>query len=146
MRKILFVLFAIGFLALYFGHRASADQPAAFKVIVNPKVTGRAIPKDVLAQIYLGKVKRWGDGRQIAAVELSSTSPVRESFSGAVLGMPVAGVQRHWMQMLAAGGRPHVTRQSDEDVIAFVATEPGGIGYVSETTIVPESVRPIAVQ
>jgi hypothetical protein len=39
-----------------------------------------------------------------------------------------------------------VTRQSDEDVIAFVATEPGGIGYVSETTIVPETVRPIAVQ
>ncbi len=145
MRKILFVLFAIGFLALYFGHRASADQ-AAFKVIVNSKVSGRVIPKDVLAQIYLGKVKRWGDGRPIAAVELSSTSPVRESFSGAVLGMPVAGVQRYWMQVLASGVRPPVTRQSDEDVIAFVAGESGGIGYVSEAASVPETVRPVVVQ
>jgi hypothetical protein len=55
-------------------------------------------------------------------------------------------VKQYWMQVLAAGGRPPTTRQSDEDVIAFVAAEAGGIGYVSEAAPVPETVRPLAVQ
>lgn len=125
---------------------ASANASDPFKVIVNPKVAGKVISRDALAQIFLGKAKSWGDGRAIAAVDLSSTSSVREAFSSAVLGMPVAGVKAHWLRSLGQGARPPVTRQSDEDVIAFVAAEPGGVGYVSETAVVPPTVREVPVQ
>jgi ABC-type phosphate transport system substrate-binding protein len=140
VRKIILVACAVA--ATGIGARG-AEAVGAFKVIVNPKVEGRAITRDVLAQIYLGKADRWGDGRPIAAVDLSSTSSVREAFSAAILGMPVVRVKQHWMQFIAAGKRPPLTKQSDEEVIAFVAATPGGIGYVSEAAAVPAGVKPV---
>jgi ABC-type phosphate transport system substrate-binding protein len=126
---------------------ASANEPSApFKVIVNAKVSGRVIPRDVLAQIFLGKVTRWGDTRSIAAVDLSSTSTVRQAFSVQVLGMPIDGVKHHWLQMMVAGQRPPLSKASDEDVITFVAADPGGVGYVSHSTPLPATVREVAVQ
>jgi ABC-type phosphate transport system substrate-binding protein len=147
MRRILLLLFTIGVMALYFGRRAQADPTPAFKVVVNARVTGKGIPRSVLAQIYLGKIKRWGDGSPIVAVDQSSTSVVRESFSRAVLDMPVDAVRQYWMgAMMTSNSRPPVARQSDNDVIAFVASEPGAIGYVSEAAVVPDTVRSVAVQ
>jgi ABC-type phosphate transport system substrate-binding protein len=124
----------------------SYQGPSPFKLIVNPKLTGRAVPRDVVAQIFLGKVQRWGDGTIIAPVDLSSTSPVRQAFSEAVLAMPIDGVKRYWMEKVAAGKRPPLTKRTDDDVIAFVAADPGGIGYVSEAATVPDTVRAVEVR
>jgi hypothetical protein len=71
-------------LVLAFGLDASAsDAPVPFRVIVNPSVVGHALPRDVLAQIYLGEVERWGDRSLIAAVEVTSWPPI-EPPGGAV--------------------------------------------------------------
>jgi ABC-type phosphate transport system substrate-binding protein len=118
----------------------------SFKVIVNPKVVGQTVERDVLAQIYLGKVERWGNGSPIRAVDLSSTSAVRQVFSNDVLEMPIEAVKLHWLRLVATGKRPPVARPSDEDVIAFVVAEPGGVGYVSSETAVPATVREINVR
>ena len=127
---------------------ARADEATLpFKVIVNPSVAGRAVPRDVLAQIYLGAVVRWGNGSSIAAVDLSSTSPVRQAFSSRVLGMSVDGVKHHWLRKIAAGGqRPPLSKSSDEEVIAFVAGQRGGVGYVAPETPVPPSLLEVTVQ
>lgn len=124
---------------------APATEPAPFKLIVNAKSAGRTIARDAVAQVYLGKAQRWGDGGAIVAVDLSSTSPVREAFSESVLAMSVEGVKNHWLRLVPSGKRPPVTKRSDEDVIAFVAAEPGGIGYVSEATPLPATVRAIVL-
>jgi ABC-type phosphate transport system substrate-binding protein len=129
------------------GLNASAgDAPAPFKVIVNSNVAGQALTREVLVQIYLGKVERWGDRSVIVAVDLSSTSTVRQAFSERALGMPVEAVQRLWMRKIADGKRPPISKPSDQEVIAFVAAEPGGIGYVSSTAQVPPTVRELPVQ
>jgi ABC-type phosphate transport system substrate-binding protein len=139
------VFFTVLSLALAGGVPASANEPSApFKVIVNSRVPGRVIPRDVLAQLYLGSVGRWGNARLIAPVDLSSTSAVRAAFSVQVLGMPVEAVKLHWLRRLSAGQRPPLSKPSDEDVIAFVAAEPGGIGYVSHPTPLPATVRELA--
>ncbi len=134
-------------LALAGGSPASANEPGApFKVIVNTRVAGRVIPREVLAQIFLGSVARWGNARLIVPVDLSSTSAVRAAFSEKVLGMPVEAVKLHWLRRLSAGQRPPLSKPTDEDVIAFVAAEPGGIGYVSPLTPLPETVRELTFQ
>jgi ABC-type phosphate transport system substrate-binding protein len=118
------------------------SQPAgAFKVIVHPTVGGQKIPRAVLAQIYLGDAQNWGDGRRIVAVDQSTTSTTRAAFSTAVLGMPVEGVKRHWLRVLASGKRPPRIKDSDREVISFVAAEPGAVGYVSDAAAVPAGVR-----
>ena len=134
-------------LALSAALGAAATEPAPFKLIVNAKAGGRTIARDAVAQAYLGKAQRWGDGNPIVAVDLSSTSPVRQAFSEAVLSMSVEGVKNHWLRLVMSGERrPPVTKRSDQDVIAFVAAERGGIGYVSEATPLPDTVRAIAIQ
>jgi ABC-type phosphate transport system substrate-binding protein len=137
----------LGSLVVARGLDASASEPPApFKVIVNASVAGQALTREVLLQIYLGKVERWGDRSVIAAVDLSSTSTVRQAFSEQALGMPVEAVQHLWMRKIADGKRPPISKPSDEEVIAFVAAERGGIGYVSTAAHVPATVRELSVQ
>ena len=129
---------------------ASTDAPdtpdAPFKVIVNAKVAGTAVPRGTLAHIYLGRVKRWSDGRPIAAVDLPSNSPVRIAFTTRVLDMTMLAVRAHWMQLLPAGDRPPLTRTSDDAVIGYVASQPGGVGYVSEGAVLPDSVKTVNIE
>ena len=122
--------------------------PAApdFKVIVHGSVTGSAISKNVLSEIYLGKTLRWRDNSLITPVEHSATSPLRAVFSESVLGMPVFAVQTHWMRQMAAGVRPPVSKPTDAEVIELVATRPGSIGYVSADATLPAAVRAVPVQ
>jgi ABC-type phosphate transport system substrate-binding protein len=136
----------VGF-ALVFGAFVCAAEPVApFKVIVNPSVVGHTVSRRVLAQVYLGSVARWGNGSAIAIVDLSSTSPVRQAFSEQVLGMSIDAVKYHWLRKIASGQRPPIAKPADEDVIAFVATQPGGVGYVSSTTPIPPTVQEVSVQ
>jgi ABC-type phosphate transport system substrate-binding protein len=123
---------------------AVAVEP--FRVIVNAKVAGKAIRRDSLSQIFLGRIDRWGDGRPIAVVDLTTTSPVRESFSRAVVEMSVLSVRAYWTRTISSGHFPPPTRTRDDEVVAFVSTHAGGIGYVSEQATLPETVKVVAVQ
>jgi hypothetical protein len=120
--------------------------PAGFKVIANPRVPGTRIPRDTLARVFLGQVSRWGDGSPIEVIDLSSTSTVRQAFSTAVLGMPVEAVRNHWLRLVLSGRHPPLTRASDAEVIAFVAANPGAVGYVSEKAEIPRTVHVVEVQ
>ena len=122
---------------------ASADS---FKVIVNARMTGRTVSRETLAQVYLGKVERWGDGKPITAVDLSTTSPVRAAFSQSVLGMSVVSVRMYWTRTMVSDHFPPTVRSTDEDVIAFVGARTGSVGYVSEDAVLPDSVRAVTVQ
>jgi ABC-type phosphate transport system substrate-binding protein len=145
MMRTVFVSLTAFLVTLGSGILASAE-PASFKVIVNPSVAGRAIPREVLAQIYLGKVERWANGTVITPVDLSSTSPVRRSFSDQVLGLPVEAVRYQWLKRVTSGQRPPLSKSSDDEVIAFVASQPGSVGYVSAEVAVPAGVREVGVQ
>lgn len=123
-----------------------AGSADAFKVIVNSRMTGRTISRETLEQVYLGKVERWGDGKPIAAVDLSTTSPVRAAFSQAVLGMSVVGVRVYWTRTVTTGHAPPMARSTDEDVIAFVGARTGAVGYVSADAVLPDTVHVVTVQ
>ena len=122
---------------------AAADS---FKVIVNSRMTGRTVSRETLSQVYLGKVERWGDGKPIAAVDLSTTSPVRAAFSQGVLGMSVVAVRMHWTRSMVSDHFPPMVRSTDEDVIAFVSARTGAVGYVSAEAVLPDTVHVVTVQ
>jgi ABC-type phosphate transport system substrate-binding protein len=122
---------------------AAAD---AFKVIVNARMTGRTVSRETLTQVYLGKAERWGDGKPVTAVDLSTTSPVRASFSQAILGMSVVSVRMYWTRTMVSDHFPPMVRSTDEDVIAFVSSRTGSVGYVSADAVLPDTVRAVVVQ
>jgi len=127
------------------GPRA-AGAADAYKVIVNSRMAGRTVSRETLSQVYLGKVERWGDGKPITAVDLSTTSPVRAAFSQSVLGMSVVAVRMYWTRTMVTDHFPPVVRSTDDDVIAFVGTRTGAVGYVSADAVLPDTVQVVNVQ
>jgi ABC-type phosphate transport system substrate-binding protein len=132
----------------------SASAPAqpgfrggSYKVIVNTMQTATTIDKSVLADIFQGKTTRWRDGSRITAVDHSSQSPLRVAFTKEILGETMASAMAYWVRQISGGGaRPPVVKAKDDDVIALIASTPGGIGYVSEEATLPATVKAIKVQ
>ena len=141
-RVLLFVLVA-AVLAAAPGKDASAA--AAFRVIVHPDVKGSQMPRSVLAAIFLKQALKWGDGRAVVPVDQSVQSAVRRAFSNDVLKQGIVEIQVYWQRKITAGQVPPPVKTSDEDVVAFVASTPGAIGYVSPGTSLPATVREVTV-
>jgi len=118
-----------------------------FVVIVHASVAGAHVRRADLAAVFLRTAGRWGGGATAVPVDQSGTSPVRNAFSQAVLGMPVATAVQYWQkQMFAANPlRPPAVKGSDAEVIAFVEKTSGAVGYVSKAAVLPAGVKAIAV-
>jgi ABC-type phosphate transport system substrate-binding protein len=140
-RSVLGVLVAV--LAIAGPARAAKTE---IRVVAHPGVGIREVSRADLSAIFLRKLESWRNGSPVAPVDQSLRSPAREAFSAAVLGMSIISVQAFWQKHLAAGGlEPPPVRGSDEEVLAFVASTPGAVGYISAATMVPASVREIAI-
>jgi ABC-type phosphate transport system substrate-binding protein len=141
---VVLVLLALALAALGGGIPVvAADQ--TFKVIVHPDVQGNQIPREVLSSIFLRDVLRWGDGNVIKPVDQSMRSSVREAFTHAVLAKRVESMAFLWAAKINKGVTPPPVKSSDADVIHYVASTEGAIGYVSASTPVPPGVKALKV-
>jgi ABC-type phosphate transport system substrate-binding protein len=142
-RRLLLAVLAAAVLTAGRGRDVSAA--AAFRVIVHPQVKGSEIPRAVLSAIFLKQALKWGDGRPVVPVDQSVQSAVRRAFSNDVLRQGIVEVQVYWQRKITAGQVPPPVKTSDEEVMAFVASNPGAIGYVSSSTTLPDTVREVGV-
>ncbi len=140
--RLLLVLVAAVLVA---GLGRDVSAAGAFRVIVHPQVKGSEIPRAVLSAIFLKQALKWGDGRPVVPVDQSVQSAVRRLFSSEVLKQGIVEVQVYWQRKITAGLVPPPVKTSDEDIVAFVASTPGAIGYVSTSTSLPNTVREVAV-
>lgn len=136
MKKLVVTLFGVGLaltVALF-----SAAQGSSFKVIVhqdNPTV--RLTKKDV-SNYLLKKTTRWDENGfdvYVAPVDLDGKNPTREEFSKVIHGRSVSTIKNYWQRQIFGGhDAPPPEVGSDAEVIAFVRSNPGAIGYVSAGT------------
>jgi hypothetical protein len=111
---------------------AQAPPEDAYRVVVHPHNPTVTMNRDFMAQAFLKKVATWNHGGVIRPADLLPSSTVRQRFSTDILGRSVAAVRSYWLQIIFAGrGVPPPELKSDDDVIRFVLSEPGAIGYVS---------------
>ena len=122
-----------------------AGAESSYRVIVHSQVKGSQIPRATLSSIFLKQAPRWGDGQLVQPVDQSMRSRIRQSFVADVLQQPLVEVQIFWSRKMATGVTPPPVKQTDQDVVAFVAATPGAIGYVSTSLPLPEGVREIAI-
>jgi len=122
-----------------------ASAEARFRVIVHPEVKGSQIQRAALTSIFLRRGAKWGDGSAVRPVDQSLRSPLRASFSSDVLQQNLIEVQMYWQREIASGHVPPPVKSSDDEIVSFVASTPGAIGYVSPTTALPGTVREVAV-
>ncbi len=129
--------------ALFLVGPATAQE---YRIIINAANPGSQIRRDTLAMIYLKGHARWADGKLVAAVDQSARSPVRATFTEQALGQDVRAVQNQWIRSIQAGsGTPPPVKSSDEDVVAFVKSNPNAIGYVSSTAPLDAAVKAVKV-
>jgi ABC-type phosphate transport system substrate-binding protein len=127
-------------------HNPVASADLSFLVVVHPATEGTQIKRQTLSSIFLKKADRWGStGLPAHPVDQSMRSPVRAAFTEQVLARPLDGIQFYWAEMIRKGVIPPPVKQSDADVIEYVASTKGAIGYVSLDAVVPSTVRTLSV-
>jgi len=124
---------------------ADAATDEGFRIVVHPGVQGAQIPREALSSIFLRRAQRWADGSEVAPVDQSVQSAVRRRFSKRVLDEPIISVQAFWHKQMVNGVAPPPVKSSNQEVLSYVASTPGAIGYVSSEASVPSDVRAITV-
>jgi ABC-type phosphate transport system substrate-binding protein len=139
---------ALGALAVAIAFAAPPVRAADdFVVIAHPSVQGTSVHRSDLAAVFLRKVSRWGDRSLAVPVDQSATSAVRRAFSETVLGMPVSTALQYWQKQMFATPpqRPPAVKASDAEVIAFVGSTSGAVGYVSARASLPAGVKALTL-
>ncbi len=104
------------------------------------------IKREMLRSIFLGELTRWTDGTPVRAVDQSLRSPVRATFSESALGQTPSALNAYWSQRVMSGRfSPPRVKAGDEEVLAFVRSNVGAIGYVSAGAAPPEGVKVLKV-
>lgn len=111
----------------------SGASPSGFKVVVNPQTAASSLRRADLSAMLLKKTARWSDGTAVVPVDQAATSSVRAKISVQIHGKSAAAVKSYWDQQVFSGRLiPPIEKASDEEVLRFVRTTPGAIGYVSD--------------
>lgn len=135
MRRRVFTLGLLAFLLVAPTERkAVAESAPPFVVIIDSKNPYTTLDREFITDAFLKKATRWPNGDVIKPVDLPGSSPVRERFSNDVLKRSVSAVKSYWQQIIFSGRDvPPSEVATDDDVVKYVTTHPGAIGYVSGT-------------
>lgn len=140
----------VGFLGALLLQLAVLQQPAAaqqgFVVIVHPSNPVSSLSAAELSRIFLKKTVKWEGGGRVEPVDLAASSAVRGRFSQAVHGKGTSAISAYWQKMIFSGREiPPAELGTAAEVIAFVTSHRGGVGYVAEGTALGEGVKAIRI-
>lgn len=125
MKKLVLLLFSIVCI------HVSSVKAQDFVVIVNANNPANSISKSELSKIFLKKTSKFSSGSNAVPVDLADGA-ARESFSKEVLSRSLSAIKNYWSQQLFSGASfPPEEKNTDAEVVSFVSSEPGGVGYVS---------------
>jgi len=104
-------------------------------VIVHPS-NSNTIEKSNIARIFLGKVKRFPDGKQVVPLNQNSKHKSSAEFNKKVLKKSPSQFKGYWSKLVFSGkGTPPKSVASDADMIDLIAANPNMIGYISATAV-----------
>jgi ABC-type phosphate transport system substrate-binding protein len=107
-------------------------QVPAYVVIVHPSNPHTVLSLKFVTDAFLKKTTRWPNGQGIRPVDLPADSEARIKFSEVVLRRSVAAVKSYWQQIIFSGRDvPPPELATESDVVRYVATNAGAVGYVS---------------
>jgi ABC-type phosphate transport system substrate-binding protein len=136
----------IAALLLALGGSLVAQEGAGYRVIVNAASKETSIRRSDLSDIFLKKTTHWPHGGTAVPVDQSTTSPARTSFSKDVHGQSVDTLLQYWQQQIFSGrDTPPRVKLTDAEVLAFVQSNAGAVGYVAETTTLGEGVKALTL-
>ena len=122
----------------------TVEVPAQIAVIVNKSVNVHSIKANEIYDIFSLNIKEWPDGTPIVVTTLKGNDATSQSMY-AYLGTHLLEMKKIWMRVLLSGeGKAPATFNTEEEVLAKVASTPGAIGFVRKEKA-NGSVRIVAV-
>jgi ABC-type phosphate transport system substrate-binding protein len=108
-------------------------------VVVNENNPTDSISVDKLLEIYTLNTKSWDDGELITVVDLKSDEDSKKEFLE-VLELSNTSLKKIRLKKLFTGkAKPPKALNSDSEIIEFISTNPGSVGYVDPKNLPPNS-------
>ena len=113
-------------------------------MIVNTDHPATAASAADISNIYLGKTTML-NGAKVVPVDQKKDTEAGKHFLSAIVKMDESTYKNLWVEKLLSGeATPPVMKSSDAEVVSFVQSTPGGIGFVSASADV-SGVKVVAV-
>lgn len=104
-------------------------------VVVHPS-NGASLDKKSVQRIFLGKEKKFSDGKEALPINQVTTSAARGSFDSDTLERSSTQIAAYWSKLVFTGkGIPPKELDDDAAVLAIVADNPNAIGYVDSASV-----------
>jgi ABC-type phosphate transport system substrate-binding protein len=115
-------------------------------VIVNSANSTSTLRREQVSKIYLRQVSTWDNGAEILPVDQTERSLARIAFSRSMQGQTVRALKTYWQQRIFSGDEsPPPERVTDSDVLTYVRSNSGAIGYVTEGTDLGQGVKAVVI-
>ena len=126
----------IGFTILLRAMAGARQQPdVRIIVVVNSANPVSSMSREKVAQIFLRQMVVWGNGDEVLPVDQIERAPARAAFARDVQLQSVKALKTYWQQRIFSGDEsPPPERVTDSDVLTYVRSNAGAIGYVLEGT------------
>lgn len=110
---------------------ASRGAVAELVVIVNARSGVAVMSRNEVVNIFFGRNRQFFTGQEAQPVDLHDTHPARARFYALLVGKDLADVNAYWSRQMFTGRmQPPVRVGSADEVVKWVSTNPGGIGFV----------------
>jgi hypothetical protein len=115
-------------------------------VIVNSSNPVSSMSRGKVAKMFLRQVATWDNGAEVLPVDQIERAPARIAFARDVQLETVKALKSYWQQRIFSGDdSPPPERVTDSDVLTFVRSNSGAIGYVVEGTDLGAGVKPLVI-
>jgi hypothetical protein len=130
----------VGFALLLLSNTARADVVA----VVSAESAITELSKSQVADIFLGRSRRFPNGTQAVPIDQDEGAAVRDEFYATFTGKSAAQVKGYWARMIFTGrGQPPRTASNALELRKLLAANPQAIAYL-ERSAVDASVRVLA--
>lgn len=123
----LFVLLATSWLALL----PAAEVRAELVVVVNARCGVAAMTRNEVVNVFFGRNRQFFNGVEAQPVDMPDSHPDRARFYSGLVGKDISEINAYWSRQVFSGRmQPPVKVNSAEEVLKWVVSHPGGIGFV----------------
>jgi hypothetical protein len=134
MKKVSLRLFCL-LLVLLATHVPAMAQSMALTVISNQKGAPAELKESELRSILMGERQRWKNGYKISVALMKTNTLAGKSTCERIYHMSEDELKKFWLAQVFQGKvNPPSFFNTEEELLAFVAENPGAIGIVNLTT------------
>ena len=104
-------------------------------VVVHPS-NDAALNKKAVQRIFLGKEKKFSNGKEVLPINQTPSSSARDSLDTNTLGRSSTQIAAYWSKLVFTGkGIPPKELDNDAAVLSIVADNQNAIGYVDSASV-----------